>query len=602
VSQRILVPSLIVLGLWTFIAFSSALSNGFVNWDDPHYLELNPAAQHLDLVGIFTDEVAANYQPLSVLTLAVEHRLFGMDPFVFHLGNVLLHVANTVLVALLVLRLLPGRLVVALVTAALFGLHPLHVESVAWISERKDVLSVFLSLGSLLAYVSYVDGGGRRPYALALAAFALALLAKPMAVTLPVVLLGIDWLRRRGLGRRVWIEKAPFFAGSLLAGVANLRIQSPDTPHNLEIYGLGWLERAWMGVEGIAFYVAKAMWPVRLSAVYDIDQVRVGALEWTLALAAAGFVAALLVRAAALRRAAVFGLAFFAITIALVLKVVPFGSYSLYNDRYMYLPSVGLFLVVALAFADAARWRPALRIGAAVVGGLALVALSVASYERCRVWRSSETLWSDALAVQPGATTALNNLGRYRLDAGDLEAAEALFERAVASRPESPDPHYNLAILYARRGDRAAAERAYERALELHPGSAPWRMEVARFYASGGDFARAVKHYEAVVELLPDSPEVRHNLGDLYMRLGQTGRARAAYEEALRLAPDLGPTHAALGRLHLQQGDERRALAAFERARAAGTQVDEDLLRRLRARHPNVSPSDSPPRSAGGGV
>jgi len=134
VSQRILVPSLIALSLWTFAAFSSALSNGLVNWDDPHYLALTPAAQQLDFVGIFTGEVAANYQPLSVLTLAVEHHFFGMAPFVFHLVNVLLHVANTVLVALLVLRLLPGQVLVALLTAALFGLHPLHVESVAWVA------------------------------------------------------------------------------------------------------------------------------------------------------------------------------------------------------------------------------------------------------------------------------------------------------------------------------------------------------------------------------------------------------------------------------------------------------------------------------------
>ena len=572
----------LALALLTLGIFSPALSGEMLNWDDPHYLEANPSAQRLDVVGIFGQQVAANYQPLSVLSLAIEHRLFGLEPIVFHLTNLLLHIVNRLLVLGFVERLRPGDRVVPALCALFFAIHPLHVESVAWIAERKDVLSVLLYLLTLLGWLRFRDSAAGRHYGLTLGAFALALLAKPMAVTAPAVLLALDWRAgRRGL--RPLAELAPFLVLAAAAGVANLVIQAPLAPQALAIYGYSPLGRLWLGLESLVFYVSKTLLPVGLSAVYDIALVRVLPSQWALAGAAAAALAVWAWRTPAGRRDALFALFFFLVTIAPVLKIVPFGANSLFNDRYLYLPSVGLFMLFALPFRGVLGWRPLQR--SAVLGaGLALTFVWCAqTYQRCGVWRSSESLWLDVLAKYPEATTALNNLGRHYFDTeGETEQSLALFRRAVASRPESHESWFNLGLVHHARGEREAAELHYERSLELWGDSLPNRLAIAKFYVEDGELAKAAAHYRAAIETPPERAELHHNLGDLYLAMGQTGRARQAYEEALRLEPDLAPTWVALAHLHADQGNERKALELYEEAAARGAPVDAAELSRLR--------------------
>ena len=431
--------AILVLAL-TFAAHFRALRGQFVEWDDYAHITQNAAIRSLspaNLWTMFTTPAAKLYVPLTWVSLAIDYQVWGRDPFGYHLTNLLLHLANTVLVLLLVFRLLQDRFPraqwAALLTAAIFGLHPLRVESVAWVTERKDLLFAFFYLLSLLMYLRWISKGDRRAYWGCWLLFVASILSKSTAVTLPLVLFLADifWKRRFAIA-----EKIPFFIVALIIAAATFVAQASGPGHTVlgtEVIPF-W---ARMGLIGYCtlFYLGKFFWPVHLSAVYPTFE----DFGWT-PLHAIGYLVAfvaLLVAAFAFRKRAPIVLPswlFYLVTLSPTIGLIPVGVHVV-ADRFAYIPLIGLALplsvgVVALANASS-RARPII---VTVIASL-LCALAILSAKRAAVWTNTETLFQNALAEDPNCYPALVNLTTYYIDSKQFDKAIAYGTRSIAVAP-----------------------------------------------------------------------------------------------------------------------------------------------------------------------
>lgn len=487
----------------TFVAFLPALGNGFVAWDDdrnfldnPHYRGLGPAqlawmVTHLD----------AHYVPLTWLTLGLDYVLWGMNPAGYHLTSVVLHAANAVLVYAVARRLiaaaLPGAAGGALVlgsavAALLFAVHPLRVESVAWATERRDVLCGLFYLLTVLAYLRYCASASRRWYGASLAFLAAALLSKAMALTLPVVLLFLDAYPLR---RRAWREKLPFFALSLAAGALALAAQRAAGATSTVAF-LGPLERVAIACYSLAFYLWKTLVPRHLSPIYELPA-RVDPLASPY-VASALAVLALSVLAIALRRRwPPFAVAWasYAVTVLPVSGLVQVGP-QIAADRYTYLALLGVAILAGGALARAGLALQAQRAAGPLLGagaGVLVLALVVLTLNQARVWRNSETLWTHALSVGPSAI-AHAKLGVVRDEQGRPEEAIAHYRQALRIHPDMPDAYNDWGIALARQGRWLEAIEQYENALKLAPGLVEAHANLAQALERVGRAAEAAEH------------------------------------------------------------------------------------------------------------
>jgi tetratricopeptide (TPR) repeat protein len=496
----------------TAVCFLPALGNGWVAWDDegnfldnPHYRGLGPAR----LAWMFTD-LHAHYMPLTWLTLGLDYVLWGMNPAGYHLTSVLWHATNAVLFfgvarALLgaALPAAPGAALRAgaLVAALLFAVHPLRVESVAWATERRDVLCGFFYLLTILAYLRYCATGARRAYGAALGLFAAALLSKSMAVTLPVVLLLLDaWPLRR----RAWREKIPFFVLSLAAGVLALVAQrQADALSAVTL--LGPLERLAVALHALAFYLWKTLVPLQLSPIYELPA-RVAPFSAPY-LRGALVVLALSAVALVMRRrwpALAVAWAAYVVTLLPMAGLVHVGP-QLAADRYTYLPGLAVALLAGGAFVQAGRALDGRRvIGALPVAGAGVVVtlLALLTLNQVQVWRDGETLWTHALSVGPSAI-AHAKLGVVRDEQGRRDEAIAHYRAALAIHPNMPDAYNDWGIALARQERWEEAVERYRKALELEPRSREAHANLAAALERLGradeaaEHARAARHIES---------------------------------------------------------------------------------------------------------
>jgi hypothetical protein len=444
--------------LLTIAAHAQGLRGQFLEWDDYGHITQNPVIRSLapeNLWMMFTQPAAKLYVPLTWLSFAVDYQVWGHNPFGYHLTNLLLHVANTVLVLLLAFQLLRDRFDLAqpaaVLTAAIFGVHPLRVESVAWVTERKDLLFAFFYLLALLAYLRWTARGNRRDYWACLFLFICSALAKSTAVTLPLVLLLLDvfWKRRVAL----W-EKIPFFAVSLIIGAATFVAQASgngETVVGTQAIPL-W---ARLGLVGYCtlFHIRKFFWPLHLSAVYPSFE----DFGWT-PLHAVGYVLAfviLLVVAFALRRRAPIVLPswlFYLITLSPTIGLVPVGVHVV-ADRFTYIPLIGLALPLSVGIVVLANdWQQARPILAAMIAVL-LIALTILSANRSAVWTNTETLFQNALLEDARCYPALVNLTVYYTSTKQVDEAIAYGTRAVEVAPNGLVGRRDLAdaLLQAKR-------------------------------------------------------------------------------------------------------------------------------------------------------
>jgi tetratricopeptide (TPR) repeat protein len=530
----------------TVLAYGSVLGAGFV-WDDDDYVTANATLRSLGgLWRIWAEPGAVpQYYPLTFTTFWAEFRLWALDPRGYHLTNVLLHAANGALVYVLLQRLaVPG----ALAGAALFALHPVHVESVAWITERKNVLSGFCYLAALLVYLPRLEGDRARwRYPAALALFVAALLGKTVTCTWPVVVLLLAWWRRRGWPRPVLREMLPAFVLGLGAGLLTMWMET----HHVGARGADWTltppERVLVAGRVPWFYLRTLVAPVQLTFIYPRWTIDAHALwQWTFPALTLLGLAGLVATRGRWGNAPLVAALFFLVTLgpaAGFVDVYPM-RYSFVADHFQYLASLG-----PLALAGAVLWRvgrPAALAVAVLLGALTFV--------RGSAFADAETLWRDTIAKNPDASMPRLNLGLLLQQQGRVDEAIAQYERALADHPDEADLHDNLGIALAAANRIPEAIPHWHRALVLAPERAGTRGNLGNALAAGGDLSGAIVEYQAALRIDPTNADVYNNLGNVLAMQGRTEEARARYEAALRYDPSFAEAHGNLGRLHLAAG------------------------------------------------
>ena len=563
-SARSTVLTCLFLALATAAVYWPVLRCDFVDFDDNIYVTENALVRSgLTLDGIvtaFTTRLHGLWIPLTRISLMLDHSLWGLDPAGFHLTNLLLHVANTVLV-FLALRLATGAQWRSAFVAALFALHPLHVESVAWVTERKDVLCTFFMMLSLFAYAGYARRGSRGKYALAFLAFGCALMAKPVVVVLPVLLLALDvWpLARLPLSmsstkaskpppaarlRRLLLEKAPFFLAAAAAGVATiLAHDSTDGLTSFEALPLG--VRSANALLSYAMYLKLAIWPADLAVLYphrglDLSMLRVGLAAIPLVL-----LSAVTILAARRRPYLLAGWTWYIVALLPVIGFIQFGSHSM-ADRFTYIPLLGVFVMVAWGAEEWCRRGNARRVALAAAA-LVVVAVAIVTRLDLAHWKNSLALFERAVAVTEDNYLIHSNLGVELAERGRPEDALRHFEESLRIKPGISKSHNGIGVLLARRGQAQEAKRRFETAIRLDPTNADAFNNLGLALAGEGKLDEAVRQHREAVRLQPDKVEF---LGSLAYALDQFGRPDLAiepYRKALRLAPDNSKLHAYLG-------------------------------------------------------
>ncbi len=564
-----LVPFLAVLA--TLLAFLPALRCGFVDWDDPMNFLNNEHYRGLGLDNLrwmFTTLVPGNYQPLSWLTWAVDYKLWGMSPHGYHLSNVVIHAANAgllCLVCMVLLAWIPPKTATPkqfygwpLAVSALFGalfwsLHPLRVESVAWVTERRDVLSTAFYLATVLCYLRWTQHESRRWWWAALTAYVLSLLSKAMGMTLPVALLILDIypLRRLPARPRAWLlpqwrgrllEKLPFAAlGTAAAGLGYAAQVETKATNSMAAFGLP--ERLAHAAYDLVFYLSKTLFPIKLAPFYEmVLPFNPYAPCFLFSALAACAIAALVW----LGRKSLPGLAaamgFYAVTVSPVLGLVAIGSF-LAADRYTYVPTLG-FSVLAAGALWGLLTRPMVRIRAPVLAicmGLVLT-LAGLSWRQCGFWRDSDALWGRVLALDPSSPSAHHNLGVELAAQGNYAAALRMYQSALIMRPHSPlvqeafvQAAYNVANAALHSGRRQEALRLYRKVLNLSPTFAEAHNNLGLALTEAGQKAEARRHYEQALGLKPGFAAAHYNLGNAFAEEGRLAQAEAEFRRAAAL-------------------------------------------------------------------
>jgi tetratricopeptide (TPR) repeat protein len=544
-----------------FVVFARALAFEFVSLDDNDYVTLNPyVRQGLTLGGAVRDFSAfdvANWHPLTWLSLQLDASLWqtqqgAPDPRGFHLTSVLLHAANAALL-FLALRALTGARWRSAGVALLFAVHPLRVESVAWVAERKDVLSLFFGLLALWAYAVYVRTPTARRYAAVAVTLALGLMCKPVLVTLPFLLLVLDWwpLRRVGASRdwtRLVVEKLPLFALAAASCVVTYLAQERGgATRGTELFPFA--VRMENATVSYLAYLGKTFWPFGLAPFYPHPGATLPGWQ---AAGSALLLVAVTVMAVALRRRAPYLLAgwlWFLGTLVPMIGLVQVGNQA-YADRYTYFPQIGILLALCWAVADISAARPRVAVVAAVAVAMALV---VRTESQLSTWHDSYALWQNALAVTEPNPTALVSLGTVEEEREHLQKAEEYYREALRVPPESFLAHLNLGGLLARQGryDEALTELAAAR--ELAPDYPRTYTYLGNIRLDQGDPAAAAREHQIALRLAPRAAQSYTDLAKDELLLGHHEAAADLCREALEEDPHDADAHYWLANVLLRQ-------------------------------------------------
>jgi tetratricopeptide (TPR) repeat protein len=556
----------VVLVAAVVLAYQPAWQAGFV-WDDDVYVTHNrllTAPDGLKRIWFSLDS-PSQYFPLVYTVLRLERSAWGLASGGYHWVNILLHAANALVLWGLLRR---WRLPAAWLAAALFALHPVEVESVAWVTELKNVLSLFFCLLTAWAWVEFA---GERPgrwrfYVAALVFQALALFAKTTACTLPAALLLILWLRGERIGpRRVW-QVAPFFAMGLMMGLVSVWWERHHQHAVGETFAIGWVSRLLIASRAVWFYAGKLIWPANLSFSYARWQINPADWRqylWPAACLAAG------VAIGTARRGIKTGILIFVITLAPLLGFIMQYAlrYSFVADHYQYAASIGLLALAAAGIerllARFAAARPALR---PLVYAALLALLGALTWRQCRNYADSETLWRATLRSTPTASIAHNNLAQALLDKGKLDEAMRLSEEVLAVNPKDAVAQNNLGFALLEKGRVEEAMSHLREAIAAQPNAPDAYYNLGRAFLKKEQYEAAAAHFQMALRLRPDFANACCNLGFARLQLGQVAEATVAYEKALELAPDYALAHNDLGGILLRLGETNRAMTHFQRA------------------------------------
>ncbi|MBI4946647.1 MAG: tetratricopeptide repeat protein [Bacteroidetes bacterium] len=572
--QWLVLAVLAVLAVITFAVFYPSLKCEFTNWDDGTYVTENPMIWKLDgkaIKEIFSVPVSLNYHPLTMLSLALDYKLDKLNPYYYHLNNVLIHILNTLLIFVFIRMFMEGynrKLVsekfrpnpfnVALIVSVLFAIHPMRVESVTWVAERKDVLYMFFFLLSLIAYI-YPDPKGRKgltPFraGATFVFFICSCLSKGMGVVLPVVLVLIDWFYGEGktvkqISQSI-IKKTHFFIAALVFGVIAFEIQSHGAIAAMGTFTL--FQRLTFGCYGFIMYIYKLLLPINLSAFYpypftddhgNIPPIYYASPFIVLFIALAIFF--ILKKKEIIGKVLAFGFAFYFITIALVLQFLSVGSVIM-ADRYAYVSYTGIFFIIGFSFEYVRKYFSSSISN--LLAGILIVAAGYFSYlthERTKVWTNAETLWTDAMNQFPFIEIAYENRGIYYKDHNELDKMQKDYEiitgidqSKIKLAPTRNEKIWsNLGNLYGLQQKFDKSLDAYSHAIEINPKNSGTYLNRAITYSMMKQYEKSIPDYDKSLELAPDVALTYKNRAYTLLQLGQYAKSISDYDKAIELYP-----------------------------------------------------------------
>ncbi len=626
------------VSLITFIVYLSSLHNEFVSWDDNHYVYENPHIHSLNadfFRWAFSEFYAGNWHPLTWVSHALDYAVWGLNPLGHHLTNNILHAVNTFVVVILATTLLEAWkrkaeksgqkiffnaqaiLIAGGITGLLFGLHPVHVESVAWVSERKDLLCALFYLLAIVQYAKYANIGGaetiqensktrflNKYYLLVLAFFVLALLSKPMAVSLPAVLLILDWypfqrIRSIKSFMSAFVEKMPLIVLSIISSILTVLAQKAGGAiQSTEI--IPFSSRVSVAAESLLGYLLKMALPVNMVPFYPYpENVSPFSAGYLLSIVLVLGITATCIVMSKRQKLWLSVWGYYVITLVPVLGIVQVGSQSM-ADRYTYLPSLGPFLLAGLLSAWCIEKTNIRRKQAQIVkliGGIAAILVSVClsfiTFRQVAIWKDSVTLWTYVIEKEPNAPVAHNNLGLIYQNQNMPDEAEKEFLTALKLKPDYALAHNNLGLVYKTHNmlDKAMeqyliatklkpddaeahsnlgisyqacnmpdkAEEEFLTAVKLKPDDAALHFNLGLFYKSRNMPDKAMEHYAIAIKLKPDLAEAHNNLGGIYLVLKMPDKAEQEFQTALILKPDLAEAHYSLGFAYYNTGQMEKA-------------------------------------------
>ena len=564
------IPLIYLLLAATAIAVYWQVHNfDFVYYDDPEYVSENMHLQsgftRESIIWAFTAGYASNWHPLTWLSHMLDYKLFGNDSGWHHITNLILHIANTLLL-FAVLKYMTGRIWPSAFVAALFALHPLHAESVAWVSERKDVLSTFFWFLMMICYVWYAKSPGLWRYLLTLLIFALGLMAKPMLVTLPFVLLMLDYWPLERLEREnlyhLMLEKAPFLALAAGSSTITILVQNKAV---VAVSSLPLNIRVANSLLSYVKYIAKMFIPSHLAFHYPHQAHDIS--YWQAAGAALLLLAvsALILKKALRYKYLPVGWCWYLGTLVPVIGLVQVGEQAM-ADRYTYVPLIGLFIIIAWVIPDVlAGWKYRNRI-LVIVAPLIILILSVAAYVQAGYWRDTVTLFEHASQVTDGNYLVHHFLGQYLYKQGDLDKTIYHESQALIIEPDFPQANNTIGMALVKKGKLAEAVVHFKRAVLI-------KADYADAYSNAGGalsdlerYDEAVPYLTSAIQLKPDIAAAHYNLGIIYAKQGKLDKAVEHLTRTTQLDHGLPKAYSNLGAAFAQQGKLDEAISNFEQA------------------------------------
>jgi protein O-mannosyl-transferase len=555
----------------TVLAYQQAWHAGYI-WDDDVYVTANKLLTAPDgLKRIwFSLDSPSQYFPLVYTTFRFEHALWGLNPTGYHWTNILLHAANAFLLwRLLVILRIPG----AWLAAAIFALHPVHVESVAWITERKNVLMGFFSLLSLISWVRFVDAKPKEAgnsYGLALLFYALALFSKTTACTLPAALLLILWLKEKPINLRRILQIVPFIVLGVCLGLVTVWWERYHQGTQGQLFAIGIPERFLVASRALCFYAGKLLWPTDLIFSYPRWSISASnAADYLWLLATIGLGAAIYFLRRRFGRGMEVAALFFVATLSPILGFIMLYTfrYSFVADHYQYLASIGPIALVAAGITTLFhRFGKDRAFLVSVVGGALLLSLGLLTWNQCKMYADSDTLWWTTIARNPRSWMAHNNIAINLVQRGEIDEAIAHYDKALELDPSYGEAHYNLAnaLIRQKRVDEAIGH--YQKAVELNPNNTKAYYNLGSVLVQAGRTEEGIALYHKALELNPNNAAALNNLGAALLRLGRMEEAMAHYSKALQLDPNNAEANYNLAGALVQKGRLEEALKYYYNA------------------------------------
>lgn len=591
----------------TAVAYIPVLTADFVNWDDQDYATNNPLIHDFsNFSKFFTTPVQGNFHPLTMISLAVNYAISGLDPLGYHLLNLLFHLANVFCVYIFIKKLMPGQVFIAFGTALLFGVHPMHVESVAWVSERKDVLYTFFLLLGLIQYLNYIDQESRKHFWYAFAFFVLSILSKPAAIIFPALLFTLDFYRKRKWNLHLLWEKIPFglVAALFLYLTLHAQTKAGATPTS-EFYG--WEKRIFFPFYGYMMYIYKLFFPVKLTAFYPLPPINEG-------LKPAYYISPLVFAATAYwsyktrntHREIGFAFSFYFLSVFMVLQLFLVGS-AIIAERYTYVPYIGLSLLICWLLQS---WFNQRIRTAYVLLSIAGFLCMIKTFQHSKSWTTTAALWDNAIKSYPGAKAYTNRAYVYQKDGKWAKAielytkslqynvidAEVYYNMGVAHfnlnqdslaiqsystalqyRKDYPDAYNGRGSVYAKLGQKEKAYADFNKSIELDSSYSLAYKNRASAYFLENKYMEAIADYKRYIDYNDQDAEGWSNLCVVYLNKGDNQEAIKICEQAIQRDPKFAKAYTNIGAAYINLNDFGKAIEYLNKSFQLDSLSEENL-------------------------